>query len=122
LTGMNVVYVFIAGGIGCVCRWGLSVGLRQLSASLPVATFVANIAACLVLALAVLLYKTHSASGSVKLLLLTGFCGGLSTFSTFSYETMELVKAGSYVYAGINVLANLLLGFLCFYFIGFTKS
>jgi CrcB protein len=119
---MNAVYVFIGGGIGSVCRWGLSAGLRQIPVSLPVATLIANVVACLVFALVVLLYKTQSSFESIKLILLTGFCGGLSTFSTFSYETMELVKTGNYLYAGMNVAANLLLCCLCFYFIGYTKS
>ncbi|MCD6068300.1 MAG: fluoride ion transporter CrcB [Bacteroidetes bacterium] len=120
---MNLVYVFIGGGIGSVCRWGISLGLKNMPVSLPWATLIANVVACIVFAGVIVFYKNQSfTSDSYKLILLTGFCGGLSTFSTFSYETMELMKAGSYLYAGINVAANILLCFLCFYFIGFNKS
>ena len=50
------------------------------------------------------------ASGDVRLILLTGFCGGLTTFSTFSVETIQLVMAGKARVAALSILANLALG------------
>jgi len=112
---MNLVYVFIGGGIGSVCRWGISAGLKNLPITLPVATLIANVVACIVFAIVLLLYKNQTVQNdNFKLILLTGFCGGLSTFSTFSYESMELVKNGNYMWAIANIAINILLCFSCF--------
>ena len=112
---MNILYVFIGGGIGCVTRYGISAGLKNSSFTLPVATLLANVIACIIFAIVLMAYKTQNiSSDSFKLVLLTGFCGGLSTFSTFSYESMELVKNGNYMWACANIALNIILCFACF--------
>src|SRR5438046_232748 len=99
---MNIVYVFIGGGIGCVSRFVLSIFFTRLQLfSFPWSTLVANVFSCIVFGLAVFFIgeKDLFSPGSyIRPLLLTGFCGGLSTFSTFSFETFELLKRGDYTF------------------------
>ncbi len=115
---MNVVYVFIGGGIGCVLRHVFSTWFTRMQYfAFPWSTFTANIVSCLVFAASVFFLGERgafSSSSIVRPLLLTGFCGGLSTFSTFSFETFELVKRGEFMLAGVNVLVNNIVCFAAF--------
>ena len=84
----------------------------------PWSTLLANILSCIVFAGSVFLLGekgAFSSSSIIRPLLLTGFCGGLSTFSTFSFETLELVKRGEFMIAGANVLVNTVLCFAIFF-------
>ena len=118
---MNIFYVFIGGGVGCVTRYLFSVFFTRMQfVSFPWSTLLANVVSCLVFALAILFIgveKTFSSDSMVRPLLLTGFCGGLSTFSTFSYETFELLKRGDYTFAGVNILLNMVLCLAIFAFV-----
>lgn len=108
---MNIwVAVFVGGGLGSVCRFGLS-GLLAAKADdkLPWATISANVLACVVLALVMLRYQEVLTSRpTVMALLAVGFCGGFSTFSTFSMENYMLLKEGHLMYAILNVLISIL--------------
>ena len=67
------------------------------------------------LIMGILLLLTEQANfvaGPWKLLLTVGFLGGFTTFSSFSMETLTLLRGGSYIYAALNVLANLVLGLI----------
>ncbi len=116
---MNVVYVFIGGGIGCVLRHLFSGWFNKMQfLAFPWSTFTANVVSCIVFAVSVLILGEKGAfsSGSViRPLLLTGFCGGLSTFSTFSFETMELVRRGEFTMAAVNVIVNNVVCFAVFF-------
>ena len=114
---MNWILVFIGGGIGSILRYGISVFFqKQSTVTLPYATLWANIISCVVFALIYFLYQQKDTiPSSLKMFLLIGFCGGLSTFSTFSVETFELIKRGDLMYAILNIVVNVSLCLLVFY-------
>ncbi|MCA9538829.1 MAG: fluoride efflux transporter CrcB [Myxococcales bacterium] len=105
--------VFIGGGLGACARYGLAVFARRLlpASLVPWGTLAANVLGCLLLGfLAALFAVREDTSPAIKLGATTGFMGGLTTFSTFSHETLILFNNGRPGLAAANLGANLLLG------------
>jgi fluoride exporter len=102
-----VLAVFVGGGLGSLLRFLISWYLPYQE-GFPWATFWANMLSCLIiggfLALMPLLGESQ------RLLLITGFCGGLSTFSAFSRETLQLLQRGDWLIAAAYVLVSVLFG------------
>lgn len=109
----SLVAVFIGGGMGSLFRYFISVIIPYQGSGFPKATFLANLMACIILGWAVVYFD--QADPRIKLFLLTGVCGGFSTFSTFSAEVIKLVENNELGIALIYVLLSNLLGALCFY-------
>ena len=114
---MNVFWVFVGGGLGSLCRYGISLAMSNYDSKLPWATFIANAISCLILGFLIALSLKNGLSLNLKLLLITGFCGGFSTFSTFSYETFHLIEQGLINEAMFNIAGSILLCLL-FIFLG----
>tara|TARA_B100001057_G_C22719147_1_gene898983 strand:+ start:651 stop:1019 length:369 start_codon:yes stop_codon:yes gene_type:complete len=120
---MNLVAIFIGGGLGSLCRYGLGKLITFYGAySLPYATLLSNFISTAILA--VFVYLVHDKMGLNdlwKFFVLTGFCGGFSTFSTFSFETFEMLKNGQTAMAFANVFVSV---FLCLFvlYIIYKKS
>jgi fluoride exporter len=108
MSPQNLLYVFLGGGAGSVLRFSISwVVKTQTQVRLPVATLSANILSVIVLSLVYLFIQQKENGGdSLRYLLIIGFCGGLSTFSTFSFETFELFKKGETLWAWGNIVLN----------------
>lgn len=107
----EIFFVFVGGGVGSVCRYFLSRYLNPLLPALPFGTLAANVTACMVFgALAGWAYTQTNFSAYVRLLVLSGFCGGLSTFSTFNFEIFQMMKDGQYINAAFYAFLSL---FLC---------
>ena len=105
--------VFIGGGIGSVARWLLSARFNSASLAIPMGTLIANLTGAFIIGLTFALFSRFSHLDPVwRLLITTGFCGGLTTFSTFSYEVVVLMQEGRLAWAGLNVLINLIGSFL----------
>lgn len=114
---MNFLAVFIGGGLGSLFRYGISLAfLKSRFASFPIATLISNFLACLIFVLFVYFFKVKSEELKwLSPLVLTGICGGFSTFSTFSYETFTLFQQGNIAFAVANILISLLLGLVTFW-------
>ncbi|MFB7270026.1 fluoride efflux transporter CrcB [Streptomyces sp. NPDC056244] len=76
----------------------------------PWGTFVVNVVGCLILGLLTGAVTAGAASSQVQLFIGTGLCGALTTYSTFSYETLRLAEDGAKFYAAANVVASVIAG------------
>lgn len=112
---MTFISVFIGGGIGSLARYALGL-LFPYREGFPLATFCANLAASFILGLVLgwISKMDAGSSNQLKWFLATGFCGGFSTFSTFSAETLQLIKAQQWMLAAIYVLSSVVLSVLLF--------
>ncbi|MDQ3048481.1 MAG: fluoride efflux transporter CrcB [Bacteroidota bacterium] len=118
----NLLLIFLGGGLGSVVRYGISTVVRNnFKTAFPLATLCSNVLSCLILALAVVLLSGKlNVNPSLRFFLIIGFCGGFSTFSAFSYETIELMRSGNVTFAILNVFISIAVCFSLIYFI--TKT
>jgi CrcB protein len=101
--------VFIGGGTGSVARWALSMKLNPAHHAIPMGTLAANLIGAFIIGLGLAWFNRMTHIDPMwKLLLTTGFCGGLTTFSTFSAEVVFLLQEGRAGWALLNVAVNLL--------------
>jgi fluoride exporter len=115
--------IAIGGAIGCLSRYVLGSFVQQHAGpDFPVGTLVINITGSFLLG-AFMRYALQSGTVSVetRALLTTGFCGGYTTFSTFSYETALLIDDGEYLRAGLYVGSSVVISLLGT-FIGFAAA
>ena len=106
------LYVFMGGGAGSVCRYALGLLLARPGNHWPWATWACNMVGCLLIGLLLGWFQRRPAL-ACQLLFVTGFCGGFTTFSTFSADTLGLLRQGLYLaaatYAAVSLLGGLLL-------------
>ncbi len=106
----SMVMVFLGGGVGSVVRFSLGRWINSLhNHHFPFGTLLANILACFVLGLIIGLADHRQIfSPNARLFWTVGFCGGFSTFSTFSQETLYLIQGGFSLSSLIYVIFSLL--------------
>ncbi|WP_172822413.1 fluoride efflux transporter CrcB [Christiangramia echinicola] len=108
----NLILVFIGGGLGSSLRFIISKYLNS-DHLLPYGTFLVNIIGSLLLGMILgWALKTNSLTSPANILLGVGFCGGFTTFSTFSFENYSLIKTGDYLSFSIYFFGSLILGIL----------
>jgi fluoride exporter len=116
---MNIwLAVFIGGGLGSMARFGITrlmlmMGLRS---AFPFATLASNIIASALLAWLIFRIQPElEGRDAVRAFLAVGFCGGFSTFSTFSYENYLLYREGLYMYVMANIVLSIIACLLFFH-------
>jgi CrcB protein len=115
---MSWVLIFLGGGLGSLVRYGFSVAaLRLYSGNFPLGTFISNTLSCLILVIiAHFIQDKANTEEWIRPLILIGFCGGFSTFSTFSNETVHLISSGNIALAVFNILVSLVTGIGIIYY------
>jgi len=110
----NIALVGLGGMVGSIARYVVATVLaHRLSVGFPYGTFTVNIVGCFLIGLILgILTRAGALASDLRLLLVVGFCGGFTTFSSFTYEIIELVEANRVMLALLYVLFSMLLGLL----------
>lgn len=115
----TLVAIAVGGSAGSILRWLLSVRLNSIFPSLPPGTLTVNLVGGFIIGGAMAYFlRNPELDPAWKLLIITGFCGGLTTFSTFSMEIVGLMQSGNYLWAMISVFTHVI-GSLLMTFAGF---
>ncbi len=114
---LKYLIVFVGSGIGGGLRfWLSSLVHKHFPPFFPLGTLIINILGSFILGYMIFgLDEKELISPSVKLFIGIGFCGGFTTFSTFSLETFNLIRNSEFLFAGINILASVLVSLLGVY-------
>lgn len=105
----SLLLVFVGGGIGSLMRFGVSAAVRATAGetTFPFATLISNLLSCLIMGVLIGMFADRLiAQPSLRLFVLVGICGGFSTFSTFSFETLDLFRSGHALLAIVNILIS----------------
>ncbi len=109
----QLLFIFIGGGAGSVARYLLSKFLNSETSAIPYGTFSANVLGSFLIGIILgLALKNNVVSHNVVLLLATGFCGGFTTFSTFTYENLMLLRSGDFISFCFYTIGSLVIGIL----------
>ena len=110
---MTVVAVAVGGALGAVSRYLLGSWIQSMSGgSFPWGTWTVNVLGSLLLGFAMVWLTETLASAELRLFVAMGFLGSFTTFSTFSFETVELIREGLWMRAGVYSLGSLAIGVL----------
>lgn len=116
----SILAVMLGGALGCTLRWLLSLRFNALFPNLPPGTLLVNLLGGFIIGAAIAWFaKNPHIDAAWKLLIVTGLCGGLTTFSTFSAEIVLLLQSGKYLWAMGSVLLHVT-GSLLMTFLGFA--
>jgi fluoride exporter len=114
----SIVAICVGGSLGCLLRWWLGTMFNAQFPTIPPGTLTANLVGGYIIGLAVAFFGTYSAlPPEWRLFVITGFCGGLTTFSTFSAEITALIQQGRVLWA-LGAAATHLVGSILMTFAG----
>ena len=109
----QIILVFVGGGLGSLARFGVGKFLFKWSSVFPFGTLTANILACLIMGFFTgwAALKPIDSVTTYRAFIAVGFCGGFSTFSTFSNETIQLIMNNRLIDALLNISVSVILCF-----------
>jgi CrcB protein len=109
MNAVGLLAVGVGAVIGAWLRWALSLGLNTVLPNLPLGTLTANLAGGFIIGVAVELFTLHPVlAPEIRLFVITGFLGSLTTFSAFSAEAVGLLQRGQFGWAFAMISAHLL--------------
>ena len=111
---IKFIHLIVGGATGTVARYVLSgATYRIFGTGFPYGTFAVNLIGCFILGFLVSVTDRRIfLDANARILLMVGFCGAFTTFSTFIYETAGLIKDGEATRAFLNVLLSVVIGFI----------
>ena len=113
----SILAISAGASLGALSRWLLGLGFNAIWATMPLGTLIANLVGGYLIGLSISYFEANAGLPTeLKLFIITGFLGGLTTFSTFSAEVVAILQVGSYLRAfatiGLHVLGSLALTLL----------
>jgi CrcB protein len=123
----SLLAISLGASMGAILRWGLGLAFNAVYPAIPPGTWLANMLGGYLIGVALAYFAEHGGlPPEWRLLVITGFLGGLTTFSTFSAEVVTLVQQGKMLWAGLaisaHVLGSLLMTLLGMATVGWAKT
>src|SRR6201992_3388012 len=110
MSFITCLYVVLGGAIGTFARYAVSVAALPISRQLPWGTIIINITGCAIIGFfgtLTLADGRYPVSENLRLFVMTGICGGYTTFSAFSLQTLDLLRGGATVRAALHIVLSL---------------
>lgn len=109
----NVLLVLLGGGIGSVLRYLINILIVKFYPNKAyVSTFIVNVIGCFIIGVLIGLISKNNNNEYIKLVLITGFCGGFTTFSSFGLENYSLIHSGNLITSLVYMTMSISLGIL----------
>ena len=104
----NYLFVFFGGGLGAAFRYWLTGFVQKnISSVFPLGTLVVNVVGCFAIGFLMMIFEERFlVNPSLRIFLTIGILGGFTTFSSFGYETISLLRDGELAFAAINIFAS----------------
>lgn len=109
---LSLVLAIVAGGLGATLRYASTVAVPAKKDGFPFAIFVVNAVGSLLVGLLTALLANALLAPELGFILIAGFCGGFTTMSTFAVDSIERLRSGHWVIAGLNIVGSTAVGLL----------
>ena len=103
---MILLVIALGGAVGSVARYLLGRAVSGSVQGFPIGTFAVNVAGCLLIGVLARMFMNHQSDAPLRAALMVGFCGGFTTFSTFTLETLGLMQGGELGKAAVYVVLS----------------